>query len=101
MRLIDYPLLVVCWTQEGCPACDEYLPILRRVAAQYQSCIPTVILRAEDYPGGADMYRIQTTPTLMIMRYGRRTPVALLGASDEASTDALYRVASRGLDCEL
>lgn len=101
MKLINYPVLVVVWSQEGCPGCASYLPKFRRVAPLYQSCIPSVVVDAAQHDSAADHYRIRVTPTTSILRYGRQSLQLIEGDADEATIDQLFHFAMRGMDCSL
>jgi thiol-disulfide isomerase/thioredoxin len=92
----DYPLLVACWYQDGCPACEEYLPRLRGVAERYKACVPTAILDANEYTEDADGVFVRATPTTMILRYGRRSPYTI-GAVTDLEIDQFYQVVMRSL----
>jgi thiol-disulfide isomerase/thioredoxin len=101
MKLIDYPVIVIVWGQDGCPACEEYTPRFRQVAGQYASCIPSVVIDAERYDQAANHYRIRATPTTMISRYGRRSLYSIEGSTENKQIETLFQYAMRGMDCKL
>lgn len=101
MRFIDYPAIVVVWTQDGCPACEEFLPRWRPVAQQYQGCLPSVAVNCTEYKMAADYYRISDTPTVMVLRYGRASWRKLHGAVTPDEIAAFYQYAAMGLDCQI
>lgn len=101
MKLIDYPILVVVWGQDGCPACAEYVPHFRRVATKYASCVPSVVIDAANFERAADHYRVRETPTTMISRYGRRSLYSIVGDAPESEIEQLFQYAMHGLDCKL
>ena len=92
----SYPLLITCWYQEGCPACDEFVPRLRAVAERYKRCIPTAILDANEFSDEADQLWVRATPTTMILRHGQRSPY-LLSASPDEKIEEYYQTVLRGL----
>lgn len=51
---------------DGCPACDEYLPRYREVAARHPM-IPTSALEANTYSALADLYKVHSTPTTLLL----------------------------------
>lgn len=101
MKFIDYPVIIVVWTQEGCPACEEFLPVWRPIAEAWQNCVPSVAVKCDDYKIAADYYRVQNTPTAMIMRYGRPSWKKLQGAVTAEEIKAFYETAAVGMDCQL
>jgi thioredoxin-like negative regulator of GroEL len=92
----EYPLVIVSWYQEGCPACEEFVPRLRAIAERYKACISTAILNANQYTEDADALFVRATPTTMILRYGRKSPYQI-GAVEDAEIEALYATVLRGL----
>jgi len=101
MKLIDYPLLIVVWGQEGCPACEEFTPRFRRIAAKYARCVPAVVVDAERFDSAANHYRIRATPTTMISRFGRRSLYSIEGTAPDDQVEALFQFAMHGMDCKL
>lgn len=101
MRFIDYPVLIVVWTQAGCEACEEFAPAWRAVASRWASCVPSVAVDCARYKTAADLYRVQETPTTMILRYGRASWRRLRGAVTQQEIEQFYQAASVGLDCQL
>lgn len=101
MRFIDYPAIVVVWTQEGCGACEAFLPPWREIAAQYASCLPSIAVNCDEYRQAADYYRIRETPTVMVLRYGRPSWRQIKGTATPEEIAAYYQYATMGLDCQL
>lgn len=100
------PAVVVAWHQQGCPACDEYLPTFRAVAQKYAACVPSAIIDANEFSREADGYWVRGTPMTMLLRGGRRSPYVLDGAATAEQLDALYDTVMRGyvlqgVTCEL
>jgi thioredoxin-like negative regulator of GroEL len=93
----QYPLLVVAWHQEGCPACSDYLPRFRQVAEHYKSCVQSAILDANQFSDQADRLWVRGTPITMILRGGRRSPYVLDGAVETPRIEALYQTVLRGM----
>jgi thiol-disulfide isomerase/thioredoxin len=101
MKLVDYPLILIVWGQDGCPACEEYTPRFRGIASKYASCIPAVVIDAERFEGAANHYRIRSTPTTMISRYGRRSLYSIEGTAPDEQIERLFQFAMQGMDCKL
>ncbi len=91
-----FPVIVVAWHQEGCPACEAFLPTFRAVAAKYAACVPSAVLDANEYTDLADGYWVRATPTVHILRYGRRSPY-VLGMTDAESLERMYETVLRGM----
>ncbi len=95
-------MLVVVWTQDGCPACEEYHPTFVSAAAHYQNCVPSVVVKADEWSAEADRYFISGTPTTTLLRYGRRTFHTLNGPATAEQIDHYFQVAMRLVrDCQL
>lgn len=100
MKLWDMPVAIIVWTQEGCPACDEYMPKFQRIAQQYSQCLPVIIADVEKFPRAADLLRVQSTPSTMVVRYGRRGFAGFIdGDGSEERIRAMFLAAISGLDC--
>ena len=101
MRLIEYPTIVILWTQEGCEHCEATLPLWRKVAERYASCLPSARLEVDQYEGAANQYHIRMLPTIMTLRWGRSGLRRLQGQSTLAEIEAFYQGSMMGLDCQL
>lgn len=100
MKIWDMPVAFLVWTQDGCPACDEFMPKFNRIAKDYSRCIPIIIANVEMFPRAADLLRVQSTPTTMITRYGRRGFAGFIdGDGSEERIRSLFTAAVNGLDC--
>lgn len=99
----QYPAIVVCWKQEGCPACEAFSPVFRAIAKRYESCLPSALLDASDGAVAAwsDAYRVRHTPTVMVIRHGRPSIRRLEGAVSPEQLELFYAYAARGLECPL
>lgn len=97
----EIPVAVVVWTQDGCPACQEYLPKLIEVAKRYGNCLPTIVTDVNQYPGAADRFGVISTPYTVISRYGIRPSFGgfIDGDGDISRIEAIYSSAMTGLDC--
>lgn len=100
-RIQEMPVAVVVWTMQGCPACDQFKPRILQAAQKYASCLPTIIADVDRFPGAADHFRVNATPTTMILRYGKRTFRHLQGNAPDAEIESLFQAAMWGLDCQL
>jgi thiol-disulfide isomerase/thioredoxin len=101
MKLVDYPLIVMVWGMDGCPACEEYIPRFRRVASKYAQCVPAVVLDANRYEDAANHFRIRATPTTITSRYGRRGIYAIEGDAPDEDIEKLFTAVMWGRDCKL
>lgn len=102
MKIWEMPVAVLLWTQEGCPACEEYLPKFRTVALEYAKCLPVIIVDVNAFPRAADVFRVQSTPTTMITRFGKRGFAGFIdGDGSEDRIRTLFGAAASGLDCQI
>jgi thioredoxin-like negative regulator of GroEL len=100
MKIWEMPVAVVVFTQEGCPACEEYMPKLLTVAEQYKGCLPVIVADVNKFPGAADVWRIQSTPSTLVVRYGRRGFAGFIdGDASQERIETLFAGAANGLDC--
>lgn len=96
------PVAILVWTQEGCPACDQFMPKFLEIAKEYSGCLPIIVANVEQFPGAADVFRVQSTPTAMITRYGRRGFAGFFeGDASEERIRSLFSSAANGLDCAI
>ena len=98
-RIHELPCAVICWTQEGCPACESYLPKFLAVAEKYKQCLPVLVVDVNLAPGAADAFGVQGTPLTVISRWGKRSFRFIDGDSSEQLIENLFFQATRGLDC--
>lgn len=100
---LPYPAIVVCWRQEGCPACEQFSPVFRAIAKRYERCIPSALIDCTDGPLAtwSDAYRVRHTPTVMVIRHGRPSLRRLEGAVPPEQLELFYAYAVRGLECHL
>lgn len=101
VKIWEMPVAVILWTQDGCPACEEYLPRFLRVAKKYERCLPVIVADVNRFPNAADAYSIANTPTTIISRYGERSFRFIDGDGPEHAIESLFYSAMRGLDCAL
>lgn len=101
ISVLDAPVVVIVVHQQGCGACEEYLPRFQNIAAKYARCIPHLVVDANDYPEAADALKIASTPTTLVLRHGRMTSRNLTGAAEDADIEKLFVAASRGMECTL
>lgn len=102
MKIWEMPVAVIVWTQDGCPACEEYLPKFRNIALQYAKCMPVIIADVNAFSRAADIFRVQSTPSTIITRYGRRGFAGFIdGDASEERIRTLFAAAANGLDCPI
>lgn len=100
MKIWEMPVAIIVWTQEGCPACEEFMPKFMDIAQQYKGCLPVIIADVSMFPRAADLFRVQSTPTTLISRYGRRGFAGFIdGDAPEERIRNLFAAAVNGLDC--
>jgi len=85
--------VIIVLGQDGCPACAEYEPVFRRVAASHAR-IPIAVLNIDSTQGTAlaDAYDVEATPTTLLLR----RPVGAIraqGAISDAALDRLFQFA--------
>lgn len=100
-RLTELPTVVILWTKDGCSHCEDTLPLWRKVAAKYATCLPSARLSVDEYAYAADTYRITMLPTIMTLRWGRSGLRRLEGAQTLEEIEAFYQGSMLGLDCTL
>lgn len=87
----DFPVLVLLFGMEGCPACSAFLPVWRRAAAQHPG-VPSFAIDVDDRPDAADYYEVTLTPTTLLLRHGRVLR-RLEGEGTRANAEKLFRMA--------
>ena len=65
--MADPRTLVAVFHSTQCPACQEYLPEFRKVAARHPS-VTVYLIDVDQHPQYADHYQITAMPTTMAMR---------------------------------
>ena len=102
MKIWEMPVAIIVFIQDGCPACEEYMPKFLAVAEQYKGCLPVIIADVNMFPGAADVWRIQSTPTTLIARYGNRGFAGFIdGDGSEDRIRSLFSAAANGMDCQV
>lgn len=101
MHITEIPVAILCFTQDGCPACESYMPKLLSTAKRYERCLPIIVVDVHKHPGAADHFRIDSTPTTIITRYGRRSFRFIAGDGDEQLIENLFYSATMGRDCQI
>ena len=102
MKIWDMPVAILVWTQDGCPACDEFMPKFSKIAQEYAGCLPIIIADVSQFPRAADTCRVQSTPSTIITRYGRRGFAGFIdGDASEERIRSLFSAAANGLDCQV
>ena len=77
---------------QGCPACESYLPVFRKVAERY--AIPAFAVDSNAFPEAADKYKIKVTPTTLLLKWGRVTK-RFEGEGTTADVEKLFRWAEK------
>jgi thioredoxin-like negative regulator of GroEL len=85
----QYPIMILVFGMDGCPACSTWLPLFR-AAAQRNSDVPAFAVDCNKQPDAADHYKIRVTPTTVILSYGR-VLVKHEGAGTQADAEKVFR----------
>lgn len=67
---IAWPVAVDCY-QASCPPCRTLEPRLERLAQQYLGRLPTYRVDVERDMAVAERFRVQSIPTVLILREGK------------------------------
>lgn len=96
VNLANARCVVVVFAQEGCPACEEYVPRFQAVAAQYSAQVPSAIVDASDkrYEQIADTFQINATPTTLVLRKPTGA-IKAEGSLPNTEISKLFAVAAR------
>lgn len=62
--------VIVVFAMKDCPACEEYMPRFQAVANQFAGRVPYQVLdaNAPSAQAVADRFKIEATPTTMVLR---------------------------------
>lgn len=95
MDLSGYRVIVVVFAMPDCPACEDYVPRFLRYAAPYQQAgIPVFVynVASEDpkLQEFADRYKVQVTPTTLVLPRGQGH-LKVEGGLPDAAIDRLLR----------
>jgi thioredoxin-like negative regulator of GroEL len=78
------------------------MPKFMGIAKEYSGCLPIIVADVNQFPRAADLFRVQSTPTMMITRYGRRGFAGFIdGDASEERIRNLFTAAANGLDCQV
>jgi hypothetical protein len=93
-------IVVVVFKMAGCSACEEYVPRFKRIAQHYTSCIPIMIIDANDkrYEQLATRLNVSNVPATYVMRRPHGV-VPLIGAGSDAEIQSLLDIAAREAVC--
>lgn len=67
------PVVVVLFTLEGCPACEEYKPRFAKIAKMYQQYVPVILADANDpkFADLAERLKVEAVPATFMLRRPR------------------------------
>lgn len=94
-------VVVLVFVMDGCSACDEYLPVFKKIAAPYkQAGIPILIYDiGDDAPDAVDAlaerFGVEATPTTVVARRGLPGYLKVEGDDGPAATKQLMDAALR------
>lgn len=94
MDLSQARAVVVVFSQEGCPACEEYLPRFQRIAATKAVPSRIVDVGLPDAEAISDNFGVEATPTTMVLK----RPVGAIkaeGALSDADIEQLFGIAAK------
>lgn len=89
MILGEYPRCIVTFVQPGCGHCHEFEPLFREAASRHPG-VPSVVVDASRNDRIAESYRIEATPTVLVL-VGGRTVARKDGAPDEDELEGYYQ----------
>ncbi len=91
VQLANYKALILVFGQSGCPACEEYLPTFRRVAARHNT-IPAFAVDSSKQDTASDKFLITVTPTTILISNGK-TVKRFEGQGSAADVEKLFQFA--------
>ncbi len=91
VRLTDYKALILVFGQSGCSACEEYIPIFRRVAARHNG-VPAFAIDSSKQEEASDKFLVTVTPTTFLVSHGRVVK-KFEGGGSVADVEKLFRYA--------
>lgn len=91
--MADYPVLILMFGMEGCPACEATLPRFVKVRKEF-SHIPAYAIDSNrnSISDVADRLKVSITPTTFLLRYGR-IDKRFEGEASVADFEKLFRYA--------
>lgn len=88
-----FPVIILVFGMEGCPACDAFVgPVFRKVAAKHPD-IPAYAVDCNKQTEAADRFGITQTPTTLVIKKGRVTE-KFEGGGNAADVERLFRMVS-------
>ena len=92
MKIQDLDVAVIAFHMQGCGHCAEFLPRLRIQAVQHAD-VPTILIDVDRNDQAARVYKIDGTPTTILIRKGQAI-AKIDGAGTDADIMDLYRRAT-------
>lgn len=88
VNLADYPVLIIMFGMDGCPACSEWLPRFH-AAAQRHPRVPAFAVESNAQSDAADRFGVRETPTTFLLQEGRIV-MRFKGAGSTADAEKLF-----------
>jgi thioredoxin-like negative regulator of GroEL len=94
---------VLAFTQPGCPACAEFKPIAKRVAAHYSSCVETKFVDVDTLAGNelANKLRVNAVPSVIVVDANGRAVARMIGYTNQPRLVQAYNKAIVGGTCAI
>jgi thiol-disulfide isomerase/thioredoxin len=94
--LRNSPIVVVLFTLEGCPACEEYKPRFAKIAKTYQGHVPVVFADANDpkFQDLAERLNVEAVPATFMLRRPRGM-IRMVGSVSDQQVHWLLGTAAR------
>jgi thiol-disulfide isomerase/thioredoxin len=97
----DARAVVIVVSQDGCGACEDYLPRFTKLAAPYAATLPMIHLDAADMRPEAqawmDQVKVESTPSTYVLRHNSIGGGVwrLEGSQDDATIEQTLKFASK------
>jgi thiol-disulfide isomerase/thioredoxin len=90
---------IVVFHMRGCPACKEYLPRFKAIAAKYKDLVvtatPNVDKADKRIQDAATKYKVTAAPTTVVLDANDKLKKRVVGGIDNGSIEALFAFATK------
>ncbi len=84
----EIPVVIDLWAP-WCGPCRSVAPVLDELANTYAGRVKVVKVNVDDEPGLAGAFRVQSIPTILVMR-GRTVTDGQVGFAGKAALEAMF-----------